>query len=265
MPKNETEYGGVPFLRIPKVFFTDERFSGLSSDSKMMYALILDRASLSEKNNWVDSNGRVFIYFTFDEFCRVLGASKEKISKNLKKLTDCRLIERKRQGLGKPSLIYVNEVDFSNFLKCGNQTSSSSQSETLNVHKPNGNKTYNNNTDFNNTDSSSFGAWDEIKEQIDYDFLCSVHGKDLIDEIVNLICDTIVCRCSEVKINGGKIPYSVFTARMRSLDAEHITYVLEVMSKNNEKIRNMRVYLLSLLYNAPATMDSYYQMRVNTD
>lgn len=266
LPKQKNnEYNSGSFLRIPKVFFTDKRYSSLSSDCKMMYALILDRASLSEKNNWVDSDGRVFIYFTFDEFCKVLGVAREKVNKTLDKLTVLGLIERKRQGLGKPLLIYVNDVAFSNFFKCEMRTSESTETEFQKVRKSNSNNTYNNKTDINNTDSSSLEVWNEVKEQIDYDFLCEIHGKNTVDEIVNLVCDTIVCQCSHVKLNGGEIPHGVVAARMRSLNFEHITYVLNVIKDSKDKIHNMRVYLLSLLYNAPATMDSYYQMRVNTD
>jgi hypothetical protein len=247
------------------VLFTDKRYSSLSSDCKMMYALILDRASLSEKNNWVDSEGRVIIYFTFEEFCGILGWSREKVNKNLHQLTDCGLIDKKRQGLGKPSVIYVNESLFPNFSNSENRTSESTETELQEVRKPNGNNTDINNTDYNKTDTTTSSVWDAVREQIDYDFLCSVHNKNDIDEIVNVICDTIVCKCSEVRLNGGMIPHSLVVARMRILDAEHITYVLEVMSKNTEKIHNIRSYLLCLLYNAPSTMEAYYQMRVNTD
>lgn len=74
------------------------------------------------------------------------------------------------------------------------------------------------------------------------------------------------CVCKpQIKLNGGAVPRSVVVARMRSLNCEHITYVLSVMAENTQKIRNVRVYMLSLLYNAPATMDGYYQMRVNSD
>lgn len=269
LPKaKNSKQNGAAFLKIPKALFTDKRYNSLSSDCKMMYALILDRVSLSKKNGWIDSDGRVFIYFTVEEFSDVLGICRDKTIKILGKLSEAGLIERKRRGLGKPSVIYAKDVDFFDVKKSGDQTSGSLKSKLQQVADFDGNNTDINNKDINNNNiisSSGLGVWSEVQEQIDYDFLCEIHGKTPIDEIVNLICDTLVCASPQIKLNGGKVPRSVVVARMRSLNCEHITYVLNVMAENNQKIRNVRVYMLSLLYNAPATMDSYYQMRVNSD
>ena len=78
------------FYRIPKSLFTDERFSVLSSDSKILYGLMLDRMGLSRKNGWVDKLGRVYIYFTLDEVMSFLGCAREKAN---------RLIDRKSTRL----------------------------------------------------------------------------------------------------------------------------------------------------------------------
>ncbi len=269
MPKaKSSKKNSTAFLRIPKALFTDKRYNSLSSDCKMMYALILDRVSLSEKNGWIDSDGRVFIYFTVEEFSQVLGICRDKTIKILGRLSDAGLIERKRRGLGKPSVIYACDVDFSDVSRSEKKTCKSRENRLQQVADFDCNNNEINNTDMNNNNiisSSALGVWNEVKEQIDYDFLCEIHGKTPIDEIVNLICDTLVCASPQIKLNGGAVPRSVVVARMRSLNCEHITYVLSVMAENTQKIRNVRVYMLSLLYNAPATMDGYYQMRVNSD
>ncbi|AMP19864.1 replication initiator protein A, N-terminal domain protein [endosymbiont 'TC1' of Trimyema compressum] len=99
------------FYRISKVLFTDERFASLSSCSKVLYGLMLDRMTLSRKNNWIDKLGRVYIYFTLDEVMQHLHCAREKANCLVSEL-DSRgigLIETKRQGLGKANIIYVKD------------------------------------------------------------------------------------------------------------------------------------------------------------
>lgn len=104
-------YGGqadlFSFYRLPKVLFTDPKFRGISAESKILYSLLLDRMSLSIKSGWLDKQGRVYIIFTADEIMEALCCADNKATKLMKELEGCGLIERKRWGLGKPSLIYV--------------------------------------------------------------------------------------------------------------------------------------------------------------
>ena len=104
-------YGGqadlFSFYRLPKVLFTDPKFRGISAESKILYGLLLDRMSLSIKSGWLDKQGRVYIIFTADEIMEALCCADNKATKLMKELEGCGLIERKRRGLGKPSLIYV--------------------------------------------------------------------------------------------------------------------------------------------------------------
>ena len=98
------------FYRIPKLLVTSERFRQLSTDAKVLYGLMLDRMSLSVKNGWIDEQNRVYIYFTVEEVMDVLGYKSEKATKLLMELDDKKglgLIERVRQGQGKPSIVYV--------------------------------------------------------------------------------------------------------------------------------------------------------------
>lgn len=98
------------FYRIPKLLFTDKRFSELSIEAKVLYGLLLDRMSLSIKNGWVDEENRVYIYFKVTDAMEYMNICKEKAIKLFAELDTskgCGLIFRKRQGLGKPSIIYV--------------------------------------------------------------------------------------------------------------------------------------------------------------
>ena len=95
------------FYRIPKLLFQDSRFQPLSTDAKTLYGILLDRMSLSARNGWLDKAGRVFIIYTVQEVQDSLGCADKKSTKLLRELEEYGLIERKRRGQGKPSLVYV--------------------------------------------------------------------------------------------------------------------------------------------------------------
>ena len=95
------------FYRIPKALFLESRFQNLSTDAKTLYGILLDRMSLSAKNGWLDEQGRVFIIFTIEDVKRALCCADNKATKLLRELEEFGLIERKRRGLGRPSLVYV--------------------------------------------------------------------------------------------------------------------------------------------------------------
>ena len=98
------------FYRIPKVLFTDDYFKDLSSDAKVLYGLMLDRMSLSIKNNWIDEEDRVYIIFTLEQVMQYMNCGKDKGVKILAELDTGKgigLIERVKRGLGKPAIIYV--------------------------------------------------------------------------------------------------------------------------------------------------------------
>ena len=95
------------YFRIPKALFQDSRFRQLSTDARTLYGILLDRMSLSAKNGWLDEQGRVYIIYTVREVQESLCCAEHKAVKLFRELEQADLIERKRRGLGKPSLIYV--------------------------------------------------------------------------------------------------------------------------------------------------------------
>lgn len=108
------------FYRVPKVLFTDPGYRSLSAESKILYGLLLDRAALSTRNGWKDDQGRIFIYFTVKEVMAEMGCCKQKAIRLLDELEDHGgLIERERQGQGKPSRIFVKRF----CAKCENHDS----------------------------------------------------------------------------------------------------------------------------------------------
>lgn len=98
------------FYKLPKVLFSDDKYKDISTDAKVLYSLLLDRNSLSVKNDWIDNYGRYYQYFTIKECKEKLNFGHDKIIKLFKELETNGLIIRKRQGKGKPSIIYVHHL-----------------------------------------------------------------------------------------------------------------------------------------------------------
>ena len=100
------------FLKVPEILVDGEEFKGLSAEAIILYSMLLKRTGMSFKNNWVDKEGRVFIYFTVEEIMRRRNISKPTAIKTLDELDSKKgigLIERVRLGLGKPNVIYVKD------------------------------------------------------------------------------------------------------------------------------------------------------------
>ena len=97
------------FFRIPMILFTDPQFASLTSEMKLLYALMLDRTSLSAKNHWYDADHKVYISFPVAEIMEKLGVANQKAARLLKGLENMGLIERVKVGLGKPDRIYVKD------------------------------------------------------------------------------------------------------------------------------------------------------------
>ena len=117
------------FYRIPKVLFTDLYYKDISSDAKILYGLLLDRMSLSVKNHWIDDKNRVYVIFAIEEIMEKMGCGNQKAIKILAELDGEKgigLIEKKRQGLGRPNRIYVK-----NFLTGASQAEKTEDAEAV--------------------------------------------------------------------------------------------------------------------------------------
>ena len=100
----------MPFFRIPKAILTDEKYVGLSEGAMLLYGILLDRRSLSERNDWRDKKGDVFVYCTLETIQMTLRCAHQKATKLLMELEEVGLIRRKKQGLGRPAKIYVVDI-----------------------------------------------------------------------------------------------------------------------------------------------------------
>ena len=331
------------FYRVPRLLIKDERFKKLSSDAKLLYGLMLDRMSLSMKNEWFDDENRAYIIYTIDSIMEDLGCAKEKAVKVLAELDSVKgigLVEKVRRGLGKPDIIYVKnfaslaenmdekksantdkitEVGKSNFKKSENRTSGSQKTEPQEVRKSNlkksenqtsgsseiepqevgesnpnytnYNQTYMNQTNYNQTElsysdpinQSGIRGYKEdaidtmdnaqsyinlIKDNIDYDHHMKYddYGKcELFDELFQVICEVVCVNHKTVRIAGEDYPYELVKSRFLKLNGSHLEYVIGCMQNTTTKITNIKAYMITALYNAPSTINHFYQQEVQHD
>lgn len=106
-----------------------------------------------------------------------------------------------------------------------------------------------------------------IKENIDYDVLSVNLNRDaaMLDEIVDLMTETVCTQKSSLVIAGDTYPAAIVKSKLLKLTSEHIEYVIDCMRENTSDIRNIKKYLLAALFNAPSTIDSYYTTKVHHD
>lgn len=116
--------------------------------------------------------------------------------------------------------------------------------------------------------SEDYQAYENlVKETIDYESLEVTHHDDMrqVDEIVNLIVETVMCKNDKILIASNWYPASLVKKKFLMLTYSHIEYVLHCMRGNTTKVKNIKKYLLASLFNAPSTMNGYYQAEVNHD
>lgn len=104
-----------------------------------------------------------------------------------------------------------------------------------------------------------------ICENIEYDILAERHGEQRMDEAVELMLEVILSKRPYIRIAGDDFPREVVRSRFLKINSSHLEYVFDCIDKNTTKVGNIKAYLLTALYNAPATMDSYYRTEVNHD
>ena len=296
------------FYRIPKVLFTDHRYKAVSVEAKVLYGLLLDRMSLSIRNGWLEDDGKVYIYFTLEDAIDFLGFGKDKLVKLFKELDrdgGIGLIERRKQGQGKPTRIYVK-----NFILPADEpltsekpksepsdaaeTSEMAKSRLLPSRSADCGISASNNTDKKDTELSDTESiypspppqrptggrgrrrsrMDEIeqyrafvKENIDYERLLEEHPYDqeLIDGYVELIVEVCCSQRENIRVNQEDMPTELVRSRLLKLDKEHISYVMDCLSRNTTLVGNIKAYTLSALYNAPITISQHYTSLVSHD
>ena len=327
---NEAEQ--FTFYRIPKILITSPHFKKISDSAKLLYGLMLDRMSLSIRNGWLDDDNRAYIFFTTNDVMEQMCCGTEKATKMLAELDSEKgigLIERVKQGQGKPAIIYLKKfyeledtarstklseiesqdvqesknktfenrktrllkIESQDFRKSKNKTfenrkSGLSEIESLEFRKSKCNYNNINNTDINyiypinqdsyniqNSDTQTEEEWidrytktvDEIKKQIDYDYLINHAERDIVDEVVNIMAEVMTVYRPKYKIEGDFIEYNAVVNKFRQITAQKLEICLLAYSRKIQRIKNPKAYWISTLYNIPLTSEIVLQNMINSD
>ena len=268
------------FYRTPKVLYTEPEYESLSIPAKALYGILLDRESLSDKSGWIDDYGRIYVYMTNKSICNAMHISDKTATKLLVELEKIDLIQRVRQGQGRPTRIYVKnfmDTERLRFLNRKDSDSGFGDNPCLGSENVRSNNTDRINTEYKDTyliSSEDEKRTDErfryrryFMEKLDINTMRGryPHDNEVIDEILELILDTVCSTRQKIGIAGEQRPIDIVKNRFMKLDSSHLEFVLQGMSDNTTLIRNMKQYLLAALYNAPLTINNYYKSLVKHD
>ena len=244
------------FYQIPQELFVNSLYKDkLNSDSKILYAFLIDRLSLSQKNNWKDSDNNVYLIFTRQEVQDKLGLSEKTVIKAFKQLSEVKLIADKRQGLGKPNLIYVGKIiheenpeqENLQLQTCKNYRSGTvnftdQELENLQTINTNNIKTDIINTDSINPKSDEEITLNEIKDKCKLNEF-TAEDKTILEDVIDGLYYKENLKVGQVTITHLKI-----IERLKLIVKENLTQLLDIL-KNVPNIQNAKNYLMICLYN----------------
>lgn len=255
------------FFKMPRALIASPLRDKLSDSAILLYSYLLSLYELSERNGerFRDENGKYYVVCPISTVMQILNCCNNKAESVYLQLEKQNLISRKRLGLGKANLIYVNNIikDSATYAKnaldlCDNIDSKNAKNKSAEMTKIHTIKNDYYQKDLNNIYPSICyeDVIEDIRNQIEYDVLSERDYGGVLDEIVNLIADTVTSNAKAVRINQIYIPIDKVQCRFAQLTAEHIEYVISSLEKNTTEIKNMRAYLLTVLYNSIDTMDA---------
>ena len=239
------------YYQIPQELFVNEKYKNkLNSDSKILYAFLLDRLSLSQKNHWIDEDNNVYLIFTREEVQEKLNLSDKTVTKSFKILMEVNLVQEKRQGLGKPNLIYVGKINHSDsenlrFLNRKNYDSGIGESTTLDSENLRGINTNNINTNIINTDSINPKSDEDllfIKEKCNLNEFTK-EEKTILEDVIDNLYYINNLKVGNITVNHFKI-----LDKLNLITKDNLVQLLGIL-KNTPNIQNAKNYLMICLYN----------------
>ena len=248
------------YYQIPQELFINKLYKEkLNSDSKILYAFLLDRLSLSQKNHWFDELNRVYLIFTREEVQDKLCLSEKTVTKAFKQLAEVNLIAEKRQGLGKPNLIYVGKIQHENIknfvdtenlqvLNSKNYGSAEVENTILDMEKlptinPNNIKTNITNTNSINPQSNNVCiSLNVVKEKCQLnDF--SKEEQTMLEDVIERLYYADTLKVGSVIITNSKI-----LSKLALINKNNLIQLLDI-AKSSNNIKNITNYLMICLYN----------------
>ena len=218
----------------------------------------------------------MFIYYPLDEIKEALNCGNDKAVKLLAELDSGKgigLIQRVKQGQGKPARIYVKRFT-TREIEPQVENQPSPPPRNPDFGKSECNYTYMNQTERSYTNPSIRPEiekmdWqacrEEVMENICFDQLAEEYGREDVEGVTDLIADVLTSTQPTIQIGREKVSIQAVVSRFRKLDETHVQYVFDCLRRNTTKVCNIRAYLLTSLYNAPTTIGQFYQAEVQHD
>lgn len=248
------------YYQIPQELFINNLYkTNLNSDSKILYAFLLDRLSLSQKNHWFDEYGRVYLIFTREEVQDKLNLSDKTVTKAFKQLTDVNLVKEKRQGLGKPNLIYVGKIqheeiiqatETENLLLLNRKNYDSVEVNNTNMDTENlrGINPNNIKTNIINTDSINPQSNEECISLNDIKEKCKLNEftkeeQTILEDVIERLYFSDTLKVGSVVITNSKI-----LSKLHLINKDNLIQLLDI-TRNSNNIKNITNYLMICLYN----------------
>ena len=242
------------YYLIPMELFFNKKYKGkIKSAGKLLYGFLLNRLSLSAKNNWVDENGDIFLIFTRKEVQERLDLSDKTVTKAFKQLKDCKLVHEKRQGANKPNLIYVGKIQHEEIAEqeniqlknCKNYRTGYVKNTVQELENLQGINPNNIKPNIINTDSINPKSDDEllfIKEK------CKLN-EFAKDEILILedVIDTLYYK-DNLKVGNITVNHFKILDKLKMIVKDNLVQLLDIL-KNMPNIQNAKNYLMICLYN----------------
>lgn len=252
-PYKDNEYLENSYYKIPQELFVSSLYKDkLNSDSKILYAFLLDRLSLSQKNHWIDDERNIYLIFTREEVQEKLNLSDKTATKTFKQLNNVGLVQEKRQGLGKPNLIYVGKIEHEEtenlrFLSRKNYDSGVENITNLESENLRGINTNNIKTNIINTDSINPNSDDEfylkeIKDKCKLEDFSQEEKTILEDVIDNLYY------IDNLKVGNITVSHFKILDKLNLITKDNLVQLLDIL-KNTSNIQNAKNYLMICLYN----------------
>lgn len=250
------------FLRVPTALFENPRYRKLSAESKLLYSLLLDRMSLSQKNGWVNGRGEVYQIYTRENIAHILSVSYKKAIAVFKELIESGLLYEERQGRGLPNKLYVlkcepekdistlktaeQNITESNFKKSKSDTSECVKTAVDDVKKSQPIQTYNNYTDKSYTEYNQ--STDPELTEILHKCRLNCFEEKTARMFENAL--RILFYKEKIRLSGALLPQAEIRNLLRQVDCDTLIDALETLRENENSVQNPQGYLYSVILNA---------------
>ena len=260
------------FIRFPMSLLANPRYKAISLEAKMIYALLLNRLSLSQKNGWVNEEKEVYLIYTREEAAEMLGISYKKAISAFKELIAVSLLYEVRQGRGFPNLLYVLKAELSNkeaenfrsadtdvsempFKTCQNDSSKPVENTVQELSYQQSIKNNMSHTEKSEIEKSLSVHQEETDKQTDENCIHDILSRcelEIFPEGAQQMFRFVIERLyysGNLKVGNAVFPQSKLRNYLQMLDTEVLTGVYDKLMREKPKVKNMAAYLMVMVVN----------------